>query len=129
MQVYSSIIKVSKNDLDELNHVNNVRYIQWVQDIAKTHWQRNATPEILQNYFWVLTSHHIEYKSPALLDDEIRLETYVSKSEGLRSTRIVEMYNNETNKSVAKSETNWCLMDYKTMRPIRITSEIIALFE
>tara|TARA_B100000767_G_C19764295_1_gene536698 strand:- start:1551 stop:1664 length:114 start_codon:yes stop_codon:yes gene_type:complete len=30
-------ITVSKNDLDDLNHVNNVVYINWVQAIAKNH--------------------------------------------------------------------------------------------
>ena len=128
MQVFETQIIVTKDDIDELNHVNNVRYVQWVNDAAKFHWQQNATKEITDNYYWVLLNHNIAYKSSALLNDVITLKTYVSKSEGVTSTRIVEMYNSETHKLLAKSETNWCLIDYKTNRPTRITVEIINLF-
>ena len=30
---------VISQDLDDLMHVNNVRYVQWVQDLAKAHWE------------------------------------------------------------------------------------------
>ncbi|MCJ7756968.1 MAG: thioesterase, partial [Gillisia sp.] len=33
-EIYEIGIKVTKEDLDELQHVNNVRYVQWIQDIA-----------------------------------------------------------------------------------------------
>lgn len=128
MEIYETQITVSKNDLDELNHVNNVRYVQWVNDAAKMHWLQNTTEAITKNYYWVVLNHHIEYKSSAFLNDVITLKTYVSKSEGVRSTRIVEMYNSKTNRLLIKSETNWCLMDAKTNRPTRITDEIINLF-
>ena len=39
MKVLEKEILVSKNDLDDLNHVNNVVYIQWIQAIAKKHWK------------------------------------------------------------------------------------------
>ena len=50
MQVFETKITVTKDDIDELNHVNNVRYIQWVNDVAKIHWQHNTTKEIIDNY-------------------------------------------------------------------------------
>lgn len=127
MQIFEKLISVTKDDLDELNHVNNVRYVQWTQDIAKEHWLQYATEEILKNFFWVLLNHHIEYKSPAVLNDVIKLKTYVIKAEGVTSTRIVEMFN-KNNKLLVKSETHWCLISSKTLRPTRINSEIANLF-
>jgi len=38
-EIYEMELKVTKEDLDELQHVNNVRYVQWIQDIAKAHWE------------------------------------------------------------------------------------------
>ncbi len=128
MQVFEKLITVSQDDLDELNHVNNVRYVQWTQDIAKEHWLQYATEEILNDFFWVLLNHHIEYKSSAILNDIIKLKTYVVKAEGVTSTRIVEMYHNKTNKLLLKSKTHWCLISSKTLRPTRINSEIANLF-
>jgi acyl-CoA thioester hydrolase len=129
MQIFEKLITVSTEDLDELNHVNNVRYIQWANAIAKAHWEQNTTKEIRENYFWVVISHFIEYKSSALLDDKIKLKTYIRKTEGVKSTRVVEMYNTNTEKLIMKSETIWCLMNFKNLRPSRITPEIASLFD
>lgn len=128
MKIYEQILQVKPDDLDELNHVNNVRYIEWVNDVAKAHWTKLATQDMLQNYFWVLINHHITYKSQAILNDNILLKTFVKSSEGVTSTRIVEIYNNDTQKLLATSETKWCFMDAKAKKPARITSEIINLF-
>ena len=128
MQTFELVITVSQDDLDDLNHVNNVRYVQWVQDIAKAHWLKNASEDILKTYFWVVVSHHVEYKGSALLDDEILLKTYVTKSQGVTSTRFVEMYNRKTEKLLVKAESVWCLMNSETKRPARIPEEIVNLF-
>ena len=128
METFEKLITVIKDDLDELNHVNNVRYVKWVNDIAKEHWLQNASKDICEKYFWVLLKHNIEYKNSALLNDIVKLKTYVIKAEGVTSTRIVEMYQYKTQKLLVKSETSWCLMSFKTMRPTRINSEIANLF-
>ncbi len=126
MQIFENTRTVTESDLDALNHVNNVRYVQWVQDVAAAHWLKHAPIEITTNYLWIMLSHHITYKKPAFLGDIITLKTYVIKSEGVTSTRIVEICNGEI--VLAKSETTWCFMDSQRMRPARITSEIKNLF-
>ena len=128
MEVFFKTIKVKHKDLDQLQHVNNVRYVQWVQDIAEAHWLKNASDEILNQYFWVLLSHHIDYKSPAVLDDIVRIETFVEQSEGVTSIRKVNMYNDSTDKLLVTSTTKWCFMSKDTLRPTRITQEIAGLF-
>lgn len=128
MQIFEQHLTVTETDLDELNHVNNVRYIEWVNIVAKLHWEQNASAAILKEHFWVLLSHTIEYKNPALLNDSIVLKTFVTKSKGVTSTRVVEVYNAETNTLLAKSETNWCFMSTQNQRPSRITPEIEILF-
>ena len=128
MQIFESLLTVSEDDLDDLDHVNNVRYVQWVNDVAKAHWEQNTSETLRQQYFWVVLSHHIDYKASALLGDTILLKTYVTRSEGVTSTRVVEIYNNATNTLLAKSETNWCFMSVQTKRPTRITEEVAQLF-
>ena len=129
MQVFETLRTVTNDDIDELNHVNNVRYVEWVNDVAKLHWQQNTSKKINNNYYWVLLSHNIDYKSSAYLNEVITLKTYIAKSEGVKSIRIIEMYNSKTNKLLVKSETHWCLMNAKTNRPTRITEEISNLFK
>jgi len=128
MQVFEKLHIVKEEDLDHLHHVNNVRYVQWVQDVAEEHWISKTTESIRDTYFWVLLKHHIEYKNEAVLGDVIKLVTYVKKSEGVTSVRMVEIYNKHTNKLLTISETTWCLINAKTKRPARITPEIVDLF-
>lgn len=129
MLTFEKEITVSTKDLDARNHVNNVRYVQWVQDIAEDNWIANTTTALREMYYWVMLSHHIQYKAEAVLGDQLLLKTYVTKSEGLRSTRIVDIYNQKTNKLLTTSETIWCLMSHETHKPTRITQEIIDLLQ
>ena len=128
MHTFEKTITVTKDDIDDLNHVNNVRYVQWVQDIAKDHWLAYATKDILETYSWFLVNHYIEYKSPALLGDQLLLKTYVSKVGGVSTIRHVEITNLKTQQLIVSSKAKWCFMDSKTQRPTRITPEISKLF-
>ncbi|WP_431135533.1 acyl-CoA thioesterase [Psychroserpens mesophilus] len=128
MLIFEKNITVSTEDLDARKHVNNVRYVQWVQDIAEDNWIANTSVHLRHMYYWIMLSHHIQYKAEALLGDDLVLKTFVTKAEGLRSTRIVEIYNKKTSKLLTTSETIWCLMSHDTNKPTRIPQEIIDLF-
>ena len=122
-------ITVSKNDLDDLNHVNNIIYIRWIQEIAKFHWESLVSNDIRKNYYWVLLEHQIKYLHPAFLGDKIKIKTYIEKTGGIKSNRIVEIYNTDTNILIVKSKTIWCLINAKSNKPSRITDEIRQAFE
>ena len=128
MTVFELTHTVISEDLDDLMHVNNVRYVQWVQDIAMAHWEAATTPLQQHDNIWVLVSHHIDYKAAAKLNDEIHLKTYVTRSEGVTSTRLVEIYLKGTKRLIVESETKWCLLDALTKKPKRITAEIVDVF-
>ena len=60
--IHQKQILVTHEHLDILNHVNNVQYVHWVEEMAMEHWEilKNKTPYF--NDFWVLADHHIQYK-------------------------------------------------------------------
>ncbi len=122
---YSYKIRVEKRDLDSLNHVNNVVYLQWVNDISERHWNLLASEELRKKYFWVVLRHEIDYMNQAVLDDEIEVVTWVGDSKGVRSVRHVEMYLNE--KPLIKASSTWCLIDAQTLRPTRIREDVLGL--
>lgn len=126
---FSKEIIVQKTDIDELNHVNNVRYVQWIQDISKDHWFDLIKNKITTQYIWVVASHFIEYKSSALLNDVLTVETFIEKFEGPFSYRVVEIRNVKTNKIIIKALTKWCLIDINTKKPLFIPTEILNLIK
>ncbi len=129
MQTLEKEIIVSKDDLDQLQHVNNVRYVQWVQDVAGAQWLKNATEDILQNFYWVLVNHNIDYQGQAFLGDKILIKTYVESSKGVFSIRKVEMFNQTSEKLIISSTTKWCLINSINHKPARIPEHIATLFD
>lgn len=128
MEVFTKTIVVTQDDLDELQHVNNVRYVHWIQEIAREHWLNVAPPDLIRSAVWVVRRHEIDYKAPALLGETIRVRTFIADTKGPLSTRVVEMFHQHNNKPVLRSRTTWCLLDAVTLRPVRISDIISALF-
>lgn len=125
---FSYSIKVGVNDIDTLQHVNNVVYLGYVQEVAQAHWDTIASDEMKKKYSWVVLRHEIDYKNPAFLGDELVARTWVSSCEGVRSTRNVKLYQSVSGKLVVETKTIWCLLDAQTMRPKRIEQDIIDIF-
>ena len=50
MQTHEQELTVTKDHIDLLNHVNNIEYVRWVQDIAEAHWNLKTSQEIRQDY-------------------------------------------------------------------------------
>ena len=78
-------IKVIPTDIDFMGHVNNARYLNWVQDVVLAHWQKLAPAEEVASKAWVALKHEITYRKPAFLDDEVIAETVLEKIKGARS--------------------------------------------
>jgi acyl-CoA thioester hydrolase len=126
--VFHHNIVVRPDHLDDLNHVNNVVYLQWVQDAASAHWCTYASPSVRERYFWVVLRHEIDYRAPAFLNDEITAKTWVQDFDGARSTRMVRLFK-KPDILLAEAKTLWCLMKRETGRPMRVTDEIKNLFK
>lgn len=116
---------VSEKDIDHLNHVNNVVYLQWVQDIATKHWNQLKDGHDTSNYVWVVIRHELDYSGQATLNDVIKIKTWVGETTGIKSIRHVAFYKGE--RLLVKAKTFWCLVDAKTLRPRRITGEILKV--
>lgn len=115
--------KVKETEIDELNHVNNVVYVQWIQDVASLHWFELVKKNPQENCIWVVLRHEIDYVRSAVLGDEITLKTWVGETQGVKSIRHVEILKDD--KLLVKAKTTWCLLDAKTMRPKRIDESVL----
>jgi len=123
---YQHSFKVQSNDIDALNHVNNLVYLQWALKISEMHWESLTTKEINEKYVWVVLRHEIDYLNQAFLNDIITVYTWIDESEGVKSTRMVHIYCKD--KLLTKSKTTWCLLDAKTLKPKRVGKDILELF-
>ena len=128
-EIFEQSFLVEKRHLDEQNHVNNVQYVQWVQDIAKAHWEARASQRQNLQYFWVVIKHEINYKKQAFLGNEILIQTYVSETSHVKSIRHVIIKNADTKKVLVEAKTTWALMDQEKKRPTKISEELKRIFQ
>lgn len=126
MDVFSEKIVVSEEHLDFNNHVNNLVYLQWALDISRRHWLAKISDTIDQQFFWMVRSHHVEYKKQAFLGEEIVIKTYVEGYRGPFSDRIVKIYRGED--LLVQVKSNWCLIERDTQKLKRVPEEILQLF-
>jgi acyl-CoA thioester hydrolase len=127
IDVYEYRVKITKNEIDFNNHLNNFYYVKWMQDSGMAHSKANGVT--LETYkkigaTWFAKSHFIEYKSPAFLGDEITIKTWISEIRKIKSTRKYEFYRTKDNKLLATAETLWVFIDLKSGRPTLIKEAI-----
>ncbi|AHM60136.1 thioesterase [Flammeovirgaceae bacterium 311] len=121
-------IAVQQSDIDELGHVNNVIYLQWVQEVAAAHWNSLAPADMKEQYSWVVLRHEIDYHRPAFMGDEIEGFTWVGAHQGPKMIRYVSLCKAGSQELLAEATTTWCLLDAASMRPRRISDEINQTF-
>jgi acyl-CoA thioester hydrolase len=126
--IFTYTITVPKSVIDEYGHVNNVIFVQWMQDAAIR--QGESIPEYKQpeNTGWYVREHQIEYFSPAYLGDKIEVRTWLSEMKRVRALRKYEFIRKADGKVIAKGETLWIFVELTTGRPIAIPHAIQALF-
>jgi acyl-CoA thioester hydrolase len=127
-KIFEYPITILPIDIDEQEHVNNISYLKWVQEVAIAHWQSVATQEMNEKYMWVVSRHEIDYLKQAFLNHKLIAKTWVVEPDGAKSFRYVDIYDSETNSIIAKIKTTWYLLDAKTKRPKRIDADLVNIF-
>lgn len=127
-KIFEYPISISLSDIDENEHVNNISYLKWVQDVAIAHWNSVSDTEMRSKYIWVVNRHEIDYLKEAYINSKLIAKTWVVEPHGARSYRFVDIIDTASNTTIAKIKTTWILLDAPTKRPRRIESDIINAF-
>lgn len=132
MRLYTLPVQATGHDIDANGHVNNIVYVQWMQDVAIAHSDAVGCSAATSaaGATWVARSHHIDYLRPAYAGDRILVQTWLiaatRKSSSSRRYRIVR---DSDGTVLARGETLWVFIDTQTGRPRTIPSEVIGCFE
>lgn len=129
--VYRFEIIVPAEVVDRNRHVNNVAYVQWMQDAAVQHSAATGCTRMTEaiGATWVARMHRIEYLSPGFAGDAVTVVTWVADFRRVRSLRRYKFIRAVDQKVLAQGETDWVFIDVSTGRPRAIPREIASLFE
>jgi acyl-CoA thioester hydrolase len=129
--VYRFEILVPPEVVDRNRHVNNVAYVQWMQDAALQHSAATGCTRLTEavGATWVARTHRIEYLSPAFAGDVLTVLTWVADLRKVRSLRRYKFVRAADQRVLAQGETEWVFVEASTGRPRGIPEEIADLFE
>ena len=125
---FSMQVEVNPEHIDVMGHVNNVVYLQWVQDVAVAHWFSRAPQADQERLLWVVARHEIDYKRPAMPGDQLRVETWVGSATARAFQRHTEITRANDNKLLARALTIWCPVDPETKRPTDVSDAVREAF-
>ncbi|WP_127844505.1 acyl-CoA thioesterase [Psychroflexus aestuariivivens] len=121
-------IKVTAGDLDIQNHVNNLRFMEWVVDVSESHWVKQTDAKTREKFAWFVVDHYIKYKQQAFLDEQLILKTWVESCGLVKSIRCVNIIRKSDQKVIVEAKSTWCFIDRNTQKPTLITDDILQAF-
>ena len=126
--VFKRTFVAEPQHIDELGHVNNSVWVQWIQDLATAHWEAAAEPEHVASFFWVVIRHEIDYRGNIAQGEVAHGETWIEGDpKGAKSLRRVE-FTDDAGKRLVSAATTWAMLDRESGRLARVRSEVIAPF-
>jgi acyl-CoA thioester hydrolase len=128
--VYRFGLVATDDVIDGNGHVNNVAYVQWMQDIAVRHFTAVGGIDLMRSAggTWVARSHRIEYLRPAFAGERIEVRTWVADLRRVRSQRRYEFVRSSDGAVLARGETDWVFVDAGSGRPRAIPATIRRAF-
>jgi acyl-CoA thioester hydrolase len=127
--IYSKFFVIPPSVIDENGHVNNVAYVQWMQEIAVEHYAAIGGLAAQGNdATWVIREHRIEYLHPAFSGEEIEVKTWVENIRRVRSLRRYEFVRKSDGNVLVRGETDWVFVNVRTGRPIAIPENVANVF-
>lgn len=130
-EIYRRTRVITPDDVDELGHVNNVRWVQFVAELAVAHASlRGSDLDTMrqQGALWIVRRHEIDYRRPALPGEEIVEETWVHAMSGAKSDRRSRFTRASDGALLVEAVSIWAYVDAKTLRPARIPEALRARF-
>ncbi|NVE95196.1 acyl-CoA thioesterase [Altererythrobacter lutimaris] len=115
--------------IDELGHVNNAVWVQWIQELAGAHWDAAARPDDVAQFIWVVVRHEIDYRGNIVAGESVKAETWIDGApKGAKSDRRVD-FRHAGGKVIVSARTTWAMLDKETQRLVRVRPEVVAPFQ
>jgi acyl-CoA thioester hydrolase len=128
MSDYSVKFTSRSSDIDELGHVNNAVWVEWIQTLATAHWNAVAPQDAIDRFIWVVIRHEIDYRGNVGIGDTVIGRTWISEPpQGARFWRNVS-FTGTDEKVKVQAKTNWAIIDRAKGRPVRVPADLAARF-
>lgn len=129
--MHSIKIKVRGYHLDMYQHVNNARYLEFLEE-ARWHFiesKIDLKEWMKKGMGFVVASITINYRKPASLDQVLEIQSKVSRINVRSATIEQKIFLEDTDNLVADADVTFVIVDAKTGKPIPLTGELLDIMK
>ena len=128
--LYEWSLVVPAEAVDANDHVNNVVYLEWVQEAAKRHAEASGCTRATHavGATWVVREHRLQYLRPAYAGDRVAVRTWVATMGRARSLRRTEVLRLDDGEALARAWTEWVFVDARGGHPRLIPPAVAGAF-
>lgn len=130
--IFDLKIQVQPEHIDVLGHVNNVVYVQWMQDVAAAHIETlglGLVQYLELKHAMVAVEHHVQYRKAALESDDVILRTWLDDINALYSFRQYAFYRPKDQSVLFIANTKWACIEIATGRPKRMSPSFTQAYQ
>ena len=123
---------VLQQHIDALGHVNNVVYMQWMQEVASAHIEElglGLKQYLELKHAMVAVEHHVEYRKAAFLNDEIILRTWLYDLNAMYSFRQYAFFRAQDGVLLFTGMTKWACVEIATGKPKRLSPTFTQAYQ
>jgi thioesterase-3 len=125
--VHTIAIKVRGYHLDLFGHVNNARYLEFLEEGRWTAFEEAMDLQQIaqQGYLFTVVNININYRRPALMNQVLCIETQIARW-NRRSAVIHQIVKLKENDSViADADVTFVIVDANTQKAVLLEGELL----
>ncbi|WP_168396285.1 acyl-CoA thioesterase [Acinetobacter indicus] len=125
-------LQVQPEHIDSLGHVNNVVYVQWMQDVASAHIETlglGMAQFLEMKHAMVAVEHHVQYRKAAFAGEELILRTWLSEINALYLFRQYMFYRPQDQSVLFVAQTKWACVEIDSGRPKRMSPSFSQAYQ
>ena len=128
-------LNVRFSDCDPLGHVNNAKYLTYLEQARVALWRKQAGLELRdaaahggrRGEGFILARTEIDFRSPAYDGDELEVRLSLEKFGRTSTTYAYEIVDVTTGQTVAEARSVLVWYDYEASRPVPLSDRTKAL--
>jgi len=129
--IHTIDIKIRGYHLDLFGHVNNARYLEFLEEARWAAFEKTVDLEQMARRGWAFTvvNININYRRPALMNDVLRIETRIT--EWRRRSAIIrqEVINIEKGEAVADADVTFVVFDTEKKQTAVLEGELLEMLQ
>ena len=120
-----AIIKIRNYHLDAYQHVNNARYLEFLEEARWRYFDHIYTETFQRlNIAFFIVNININYRLPATMGDVIEIKTETDKIGKTSMVVKQEIFFEDTETLIADAKITFVIIDKKTNKPMVINQEL-----